>query len=156
MKDSLVILMEKVAREYHSGQFRRDGVTPYITHVEDVVQRVSNCNDITIALAWGHDLLEDTTMTRASLIGMGAPKQFVEYLEMLTFPPGLTVDEYHLHVSRLAPYSVTRDVKLADNLSNISDAPSAKQILKYSGSIDILLSYALEGYSGKHKLCERK
>lgn len=147
--------MRDIAIERHAGQFRRDGVTPYINHVEDVAHRVRNAGDLTIALAWGHDLIEDGRITAQELMDKGIPKQVMVYLAMLTFPPRLSIDDYHQRVSHIAPYSVVRDVKLADNLSNLSDSPSEKQIEKYTGSIDILLSYAVRDYTGKHKLCNK-
>ena len=56
-EDKLLMLCETIARQAHEGQFRRDGVTPYITHVESVVSRCSNKYEK--SLAWLHDVIED-------------------------------------------------------------------------------------------------
>jgi len=34
-------IAEKIARKAHDGQFRRDGVTPYVTHPGRVAKRVA-------------------------------------------------------------------------------------------------------------------
>lgn len=149
----IVKLLREMAYELHDGQFRRDGVTPYIDHVADVAYRVRNAGDMTIALAWGHDLIEDKRVTRHEMIARGVPAGMMMYFEMLAFPSGLTLDEYLQRVAQLAPFSAVRDVKIADNMSNLSDSPTAKQIAKYTASLDILMSYAMKEYTGSHKLC---
>jgi hypothetical protein len=147
-------LMEKLARKYHDGQFRRDGVTPYITHVEDVVSRLND--PVARAIGWGHDLIEDRRVTAKDLLADGVPMFIINSLQHLNFPSGLTVDQYHERVFRIAHIEHVNEVKLSDNMSNISDKPSLRQIEKYIGSIDILLSNLLPAYDGNHRLAIRK
>ncbi len=62
-------LAHAIARRAHAGQFRRDGSTPYIEHVITVAGRTSEFggDDQAIAIAWLHDVLEDTKETEESL-----------------------------------------------------------------------------------------
>jgi hypothetical protein len=59
----VVLLAEQIARKAHVNQFRRDGVTPYITHPEAVVKKLGTESDDVLAVAWLHDVLEDTCVT---------------------------------------------------------------------------------------------
>jgi len=52
--DELVRLAEEVARTAHAGQFRRDGVRPYVVHPEAVASRVGD-DPQAVAVAWLHD-----------------------------------------------------------------------------------------------------
>lgn len=38
---SSVLLAEQIATRSHANQFRRDGVTPYITHPEAIVKKLA-------------------------------------------------------------------------------------------------------------------
>lgn len=59
----LIELAREIATESHVGQFRRDGVTPYIDHPAAVVTRVGSDLRM-IAVVWLHDVLEDTSETQ--------------------------------------------------------------------------------------------
>src|SRR5574344_1596608 len=52
----------KVAEELHLGQFRKDGVTPYIEHPKAVVKLLIECgitDKETLSVGYLHDVLED-------------------------------------------------------------------------------------------------
>jgi (p)ppGpp synthase/HD superfamily hydrolase len=53
------------AREAHAGQRNKHDGEPYIRHVERVVEhlRKMGADDITLAIAWLHDVVEDTDST---------------------------------------------------------------------------------------------
>jgi (p)ppGpp synthase/HD superfamily hydrolase len=53
------------AREAHAGQRNKHDGEPYIRHVERVVEhlRKAGADDITLACAWLHDVVEDTATT---------------------------------------------------------------------------------------------
>ena len=61
----IVTNMERTARKWHDGQFRKDGKTPYIEHPKAVVEQLmawgftKESNLLVLAIAWGHDLGED-------------------------------------------------------------------------------------------------
>ena len=62
----------KLAEKYHAGQFRKGaGHIPYITHPASVARELLAWGEPedspAIAMAWGHDLLEDTAATEAEI-----------------------------------------------------------------------------------------
>ena len=65
------------AARMHRGQFRRDGVTPYAAHPARVgmtVAAVFGCDDPeTIAIAYLHDVIEDTTADYEDLLDAFGP-----------------------------------------------------------------------------------
>lgn len=127
---------EQLARIAHAGQFRRDGVTPYIVHPQAVAARVAG-DPAAESVAWLHDVLEDTAVTETTLREHGIPEGIVSSVRLLTKPEGADYGPY-LHEIRRDP--VARKVKIADMLSNLSDQPSERQILKYAQGLIVLLS----------------
>ena len=65
----IVRLAAQIATDAHRGQFRRDGVTPYISHPEAVAKRVEG-DDLAEAIAWLHDVLEDTAIKVQDLVSL--------------------------------------------------------------------------------------
>ena len=62
----LVKSAELLAKKKHSGQFRKDGITPYSKHLEDVVNRLKSLGVIDeelLCAGWLHDTIEDTDVT---------------------------------------------------------------------------------------------
>ena len=54
---------ELFARKKHSGQLKKDGITPVIDHLEEVVSRLKNLeilDEDVLCAGWLHDILEDT------------------------------------------------------------------------------------------------
>lgn len=52
---------EKIARQLHEGQFRADGVTPYIEHPKAVAELVKEYggSEKCVCVAWLHDIMEE-------------------------------------------------------------------------------------------------
>lgn len=102
---------ERIARRAHEGQ--KDTVTgaDYIEHVERVVARVQS--DDAKAVAWLHDVLEDTTMPAWGLEVAGISLHVVTAVELLTrhatLPYGIYIDAIAESGNALAI-----EVKLAD------------------------------------------
>ncbi len=48
-------------------------------------------------------------------------------------------ESYEQAILRAKANPIARKVKIADNLSNLSDAPTNKQIIKYSKSLQVLM-----------------
>lgn len=59
---SLSAQAEAFARKHHEGQVDKLGVA-YIFHVADVASRISEANEYVVAIAWLHDVVEDTEAT---------------------------------------------------------------------------------------------
>ena len=135
-KSELTIRAAAIATAAHQGQFRRDNATPYIQHPAAVAKRVAD-DPVAEAVAWLHDVMEDTAMTADELRNQGMPDEVIARVAMLTKKDGANYEDY-LAVIRKDP--IARKVKIADMLSNLSDSPSERQILKYAKGLIILLS----------------
>jgi (p)ppGpp synthase/HD superfamily hydrolase len=129
ISSDLVERAATIAKEAHSGQFRRDGTTPYILHPQAVVSRVAGDPFA--------EAVEDTAVTVEMLRSQQIPEEVIEVVSMLTKPDGVDYEQY-LQAIKAKP--LAKKVKIADMLSNLSDQPSEKQILKYARGLVILLS----------------
>ena len=63
---------EKIARQLHEGQFRADGITPYIEHPKAVAELVKEYggSEKGICLAWLHDIMEENAEGTRKLLGL--------------------------------------------------------------------------------------
>jgi len=138
MKTERIELARQVATECHSHQTRNDGVTPYIVHPENVAEIVKKLGggEPEITVAWLHDTIEDTGMTHARLVEL-FDLQIADAVQALTHQDG---EDYPTAILRARANPIARAVKIADNLANLSDSPSRKQVAKYSASLIQLLS----------------
>ena len=71
--------MKKTAEKYHAGQFRKgEERLPYIVHPQAVAETLHNWGENpdspAIMIAWGHDLMEDTTVSDAEIIAVAGEK----------------------------------------------------------------------------------
>ena len=133
--------LDEIARELaaaaHAGQFRRDGVTPYLSHPAAVAMRLKNESEEVIAAAWLHDVLEDTTTTKADLEKAGIPAPVIQAVAKLTHEDAVA---YELYLTGIKGDPICKKVKIADMLSNLADSPTDRQILKYARGLTLLLS----------------
>ena len=127
-------LARKIACIAHAGQFRRDGVTPHISHVEAVVMRLVSDweSDETIAVGYAHDVLEDSNETPELLLAAGLSQNVVTAIEVLTKQNG---EPYHEYIDRVKRNPIAKKVKIADILQNLGDDPTEHQIVKYSHAL---------------------
>lgn len=134
----MIAEMEKTARKWHAGQFRKDGETPYAEHPAKVAAMVSGwgfepeCDGWAVAVAWAHDLLEETAPEmredvereiRASAGGyLNEGEKVLDAVKLLTRNPGKFAlkPEYIAHVAKEASFPVLA-VKIADRLCNTLD-----------------------------------
>lgn len=130
--------MKALAYNAHDGQYRNDGKTPYFTHVERVANSVE---DRLKPIAYGHDLVEDTTVTINDLYKFGFPEYIIEAVSLLTHGKDQPNVEYWSAIAKNADATA---VKLADIRDNLSDAPSERQIQKYTNALNI---FKQSGYS---------
>ncbi len=132
----VVSLAAKIATEAHQGQFRRDGVTPYVRHPEAVAARVAG-DYLAEAVAWLHDVLEDTAITVDDLKRSGVPDEVITRVVLLTNKGGIAYEHYLEHIKADA---VATKVKIADMLTNLGDTPTESQVAKYAKGLLTLLS----------------
>ncbi len=122
----LASLAEMVARVAHSGQTRSGG-EDYIRHPARISESVWEANPgdyVAVAIAWLHDTIEDTTVTRSSLRDIGFPREIVDAVALLTRGPD---EEYEHYIGRLVEFGsdATLVVKLADLNDNLRDLDSS-------------------------------
>ena len=91
-------------------------------------------------VAFYHDTLEDTDVTVDDLTVQVAkgfiPASVVVAVDLLTKKKG---EPYLIMIERIKENKLATAVKIADNLSNLSDSPTDRQIIKYSKSLLILV-----------------
>ena len=133
--------METLATKYHVGQTRKDKKTPYIAHPAAVVSRLrawgidekkGEDDIVSLAVGWGHDLLEDTEVSEDEILAAGEiGLRILAGIKRLTFKPDygpeLTNAEYDKlkqsylsDVAKSAPPEILI-VKIADRLCNSMD-----------------------------------
>ncbi len=127
-------IAKQIALRAHSGQFRRDGVTPYVTHPERVAARVAGDLEAE-AVAWLHDVLEDSSEDETSLAEAGIPCSVIGAVKLLTKTRGTPYGDYLAGVRR---NELARKVKIQDMLDNLADSPTEGQIVKYAKGLLIL------------------
>ncbi len=117
------------ATKKHQGQFRADGVTPYIEHPKKVAELVrtykkSKQIDVLVAAALLHDTIEDTYTSYKEI-----EDEFGEIVASLVLE--LTTASYYCRYMGKAQYlerkmanmsSYALVIKLADRLANIMDS----------------------------------
>lgn len=123
------------ARKAHDGQYRRDGVTPYFSHIESVMNRVKKHGYKAIIGAALHDVIEDTDITAADLLKEGFESDIVASVVLLTKKKGV---DYFDYLTQIRNNHLAKIVKIADMISNLSDNPTDKQIYKYSRGLKFL------------------
>lgn len=128
-------LAKQIATRAHAGQFRRDGVTPYIVHPEAVAARV--IGDTAKAVAWLHDVLEDTKLTVVDLEQAGFSREITKAVVALTKDDGT---DYETYLQGFRRNNLARRVKIADILANLSDQPTETQIVKYVNALRFLIN----------------
>ena len=130
--------MEEIARKWHEGQFRKDGRTPYFEHPKAVAELMrewgfgADCHGWAVAVAWGHDLIEETAPERRGEVELdirnavpglcGEQDEVLDAIRLLSrdkavFP---VKADYICHVASTASQPVLA-VKIADRICNTRD-----------------------------------
>ena len=114
-------LAEQLARGAHADQTDKAG-RPYVEHLERVAGRMHD--DGEQAVAWLHDILEDTTTTAEDLTRNGVQTAIVADVEALTREPH---ERYAGYIERLRSAGSARAVavKLADLADHLEHHPEA-------------------------------
>lgn len=159
MSDLIYTASEFAAREHH-GQFRKDGKTPYIVHPARVAmilaaeqfQYTTHAGgmprDEILAVAWMHDLLEDTDVTFAEIREL-FPVRVLNAVQDLTNNKLLKLEAKVSRVERksidrvrlAAAREEVRFIKLADRLDNVMDLSDYDKDFQYmyAGETDLLV-----------------
>lgn len=134
---SIVSKAENLAVVFHDGQTRRDGITPYIEHPRAVVERLKRMgynDEVTLAVAWLHDVLEDTDCP-IGLISADCGLQVANGVLDLTKDKRESYDDY---LRGILGSPIPTRVKIADMLCNLADSPTYDQIRKYAHGLSVL------------------
>lgn len=118
MEIDIVAEAEKLARDKHRHQLDK-AQKPYIDHPRRVADHArTRCSGLPAdelakrqAVAWLHDILEDTDTTPADLSALGFPGDVVDAVEAITKHDDEDRDSYY---HRLRTNPIALDVKLAD------------------------------------------
>jgi len=133
-----LIAAQAIATIAHRGQVDKAG-NPYIDHPRRVADRIKPDRDYldTVSIAWLHDVLEDTDVTRDDLHAAGIEWSVIVEVERLTRTPDVSPEDYYENIrgSRRA-----LEVKLADIADNtdpsrlalLDDATIARLTRKYA------------------------
>ena len=108
METSQVIKAHEVAKKAHLGQIDRAGID-YIKHPETVASFVAT--DEEKAVAYLHDVIEDTSLTLLDLKKEGFSKNIIEAVDILTKKKG---QDYQSYLNLVKKNELARVVKLAD------------------------------------------
>lgn len=124
MESSITQAAQRIATVAHAGQVDKAG-RPYITHPARVAARVAG-DDHAVAVAWLHDVVEDTTVTLADLREQ-FPAEVVAAVD----------DEYYARVRRVPLALTVKLADLADNsdpqrLARLDDATRERLVAKYA------------------------
>ena len=108
------------------------GDAPYILHLSDVARTTKKyTNDpVCIAVAWLHDVLEDTDTTYSELVDIFG-QTIASSVHALTNKPGRNREERHLKTySFIRKDKVALMIKLCDRLSNMNASLNNKKKAK--------------------------
>lgn len=144
--------MEELARRYHEGQLRRgNGNIPYIVHPEKVVSTLLEWGELpksnVISVAWGHDLLEDTTVSEKEILAV-SNQEVLDCIKELTCPENGNKKQYLKFIADKGTRNALV-IKLADRINNSKDFLELKgplYALQYLHAADALIP-ALEKLS---------
>tara|TARA_R110000824_G_scaffold139758_2_gene305139 strand:+ start:1219 stop:1647 length:429 start_codon:yes stop_codon:yes gene_type:complete len=129
-----VYAAKALAELAHKDQFRRDGVTPYIVHPQEVASRVKGDNSAEM-VAWLHDVVEDTLFSLEYLREYGIQDDVITAVDLLTHKDR---EPYMEYIGRIKGNALATKVKIADMEANLSDSPTKRQIEKYERGLEYL------------------
>jgi (p)ppGpp synthase/HD superfamily hydrolase len=137
--EKLETIAKRIATRAHQGQVDKAG-QPYIAHPEFVASQVTG--DEAKAVAWLHDVIEDTSVTVNDLRAEGLPESVIEAVAILTKGDN---ESYETYLERVAANPLTKSVKLADLKHNLDtsrlkviDNKAKARLEKYKIASDFL------------------
>ena len=141
MKQSQSEKAYKIAKKAHLGQVDKAG-EDYIKHPEKVASFVKT--DEEKAVAYLHDVIEDTELTLENLYEYDFSKEVIEAVDIITKKRG---EDYQSYLNSVKKNKLARAVKLADlrhnsNLTRLTKVTEKdiERKEKYQKAIDFLNS----------------
>ena len=138
---------ETLARDAHTGQLDKADL-PYIEHPERVAARVAEIDGRpeAIAVAWLHDVVEDTPVTLDDLRAAGFTDDVIAAVDALT----RRAAEGEAYYARVAANELAAVVKQADiwdntspeRLARLTEADRSRLTGKYSQALNLLASHS--------------
>jgi (p)ppGpp synthase/HD superfamily hydrolase len=96
-KGELLGRMLRLAVEYHDGSYDKSG-RPYILHPLAVMHKLRTDDEELQCIALGHDLIEDTAVTRRMLERLHFPERVIAGIECLSKKDGQSYEDYKAQV----------------------------------------------------------
>ena len=126
-----------MATRTHEGQFRRDGITPYIVHPQGVVDilREWGYDDEFLVVGYLHDTLEEGLTLNELKSHHEFSAEIIDAVIAITKTRRESYDEY---LNRVVANNIAKIVKLADIKHNLCDRPTFKQIEKYKKAVQFI------------------
>lgn len=137
----MLLVAREIAVFGHEGQLDKLG-RPYILHPQAVAEAVGTPRQK--ALAWVHDLVEDTPWTLEMLLEAGFPQDFVDEVDALTHRKNEPRADYYARVLLYADATVVKRADVRHNLSRLaglSDSEQERLRAKYEKALSILGRY---------------
>lgn len=127
-----------LANKHHEGQFY--GQENYIVHLDDVAVRVNLAggDDEQLAIAWLHDILEDTDCTVETLRENGLSARVISAVIALTKVQGESYEEYITKVRNNPDALFVKKMDTLDNLTNSLIESNSYRIKKYAKQLLLL------------------
>lgn len=141
-------MARRIAYDAHAGQTDKAGA-PYVqAHVAEVAARVRHFGPVVEAVAWLHDVVEDTEFTLDDLCLAQMPREVIDAVDAITRRDGEPGDDYYLRVR--ANHDAWRVKVFGDIPSNTDPVRLAalpaetRQRLerKYAHALDVLIAGA--------------
>ena len=134
-------IAKSIAIQAHEGQLDKAG-KPYIEHPRTVADEVEG--DTAKAVAWLHDVVEDSSMTFEDLKAEGIAPEIINHVRLLTHDKSVPYLDY---IAAIKGDPVAREVKLVDlrhnsdlsRLNTITDK-DRERLAKYQQALELLLS----------------
>jgi (p)ppGpp synthase/HD superfamily hydrolase len=111
--EKLETIAKRIATHAHQGQVDKAGQL-YISHPEFVASQVTG--DEAKAVAWLHDVVEDTAVTFDDLRAEGLSEQVIEAVAAITKRDS---ENYETYLERVTANPLAKAVKLADLKHNL-------------------------------------
>lgn len=131
--EHIVINASILARKAHGSinQKRWDNQTAYIVHPEGVASKFDD--PVHKAVAWLHDVIEDTPVNLREIAKLGYPSEVYHAVDAITKRDG---EQYLDYIMRVRANAIARKVKVEDIKYNIADMPTGKDGKKNKQRID--------------------